>query len=103
MYYTINNFNSFSSGDCSDIYFPINYNIRTFNTNGVNYISFLRSLDITPNFPILSETWNNTDSVALSRNEKKFGFHTHRTQTERGGISVFIRDSIVCSKVDELS
>ena len=97
MYYTVNHFNSFSSGECLGNQFLIKYSIRSFNTNGVNFVSFLRSLDITPKFLILSETWNNTDSSALCNIEIFFGIHTCRTQTKSGGISVFFRDDIVCS------
>ena len=69
MYYTINNFNSISSGDCLGNYFLIKYNIRSFNTNGVNFINVLLSLDLSPYFLILVETWNNTDNVVLCRIE----------------------------------
>ena len=95
MYYTINHFNLFSSDDCLGELFHINYNIRSFNTNDVIFIYFLRPLDITPNFLILSETWNNTDIKVLCKIENFVGFHTYRTQTKSGGISVFIRDNIV--------
>ena len=71
MYYTINHSNSFSSGDCLGNQFLINYNIRSFNTNRVNFIYFLRSLDITPNCLILSETWNNTGAVFVPINSEE--------------------------------
>ena len=72
-------------------------------TNGEHFKSFLVSLELSPSFVIISETWNSQNYLNLCNLEIYNGFHTYRSNMQSGGISVFTKDELVAKKIDSMS
>ena len=86
----------------------INYNIRSFHANKDPFLGLLSSFPKTPEFIILTETWNTKFNVQLCSIDNFVNFHTYRespllTQPRGGGVSIFCRNNFSCSKIHELS
>ena len=87
--YTISEFNTEFEDLSEGNYLLLNANIRSFKTNGEHFKIFLVSLKLSPSFIILSETWNTQNNLDLCNLETYKGFHTHRSNMQSSGISVF--------------
>lgn len=87
----------------------INYNIHSFNCNGPAFLAWLDCLPFTPNFLVLTESWNTADTVQLCYIPGYDAIHTHRdsVNTSRGGVgggvSIFCTESLVPHKIEHLS
>ena len=85
----------------------LNYNIRSFNKNGVTFQCMLESLHVKFKFLILTETWNNENNVDLCKIPGYTSFHTYRPKghiySTSGGISVLCEDSLSTNKNELLS
>ena len=102
-YYTISEFNTEFEDLSEGNYLLLNANIRSFKTNGEHFKNFLVSLKLSPSFIILSETWNTQNNLDLCNLETYKGFHTHRSNMQSGGISVFTKNELVAKKIDSMS
>jgi len=88
-YYTVDRYNSsFSSSDSSLTL--MNFNIRSFNANSSEFISFLGSLVVVPDIIVLTETWFSVDADAYEIDGYS-GCHTVRQRNRGGGVSVYVR------------
>ena len=105
-YFTIDDFN-LSCSNATNLnpnnpeLFLINQNIRSFNANGDKFVAFLQSLEIEPNFVILTETWNKPEHLELYRIANYDGVHTCRGRG--GGVSIYIKSSFKFELLEELS
>ena len=102
-YYTISEFNTEFEDLSEGNYFLLNANIRSFKTNGEHFKTFLASFKLSPSFVIFSETWNTRNNLELCNLETYRGFHTHRSNMQSGGISVFTKNELVAKKIDSMS
>ena len=102
-YYKISGFNTEFEDLSEGNYLFLNANIRNFKTNGKHVKNFLVSLKLSPSFVILSETWNTQNNLDLCNLETYRGFHTHRSNMQSGGISVFTRNELVAKNIDSMS
>ena len=95
-YFTVNELSQLSGDNLSFF----NYNIRSFNTNGLVFQSFISSISQLPQIILLTETWNNSDNYKLCRLDNYFGHHTFRQFSRGGGVSVFCLDEFKSNKID---
>ena len=106
--------NYYSIQECCDLLkgehdnldlFLVNYNIRSFHANTDSFSTLLSSFQMQPNFIILTETWNTHNTINMCSLENYYGFHTYREgpNARGGGVSIFSRDNLSCSKITELS
>ena len=79
----------------------LNYNIRSFNRNFSSFISLFEDLNTTPEILVLSETWLNENSLA----EVQYfnAYHTYRTDSRSGGVSIYIKDFLTTRLLANLS
>lgn len=77
----------------------LSYNIRSFNTNGDNFITFLDSLVFSPDIIVLCETWLTNDSKEFCNINGYISYHNVRNH-RGGGVSVFYKRNL---QVDHLS
>ena len=98
-YYTVDSYNNILESFNLTL---MNYNIRSFRKNSVNFISFLDTLRDLPNFIVVTETWNNFITVDLCEIPNYKGIHTVR-ESNGGGCSLFFRSNLKVEKIDRLS
>ena len=101
-YYSLENFNRLQQNDITLNLTFINYNIRSFFSNGIIFESFILTMNKPPDFMVLTETWNSRDLVNLCKFDNYSGIHTFREGMRGGGVSVFARNSEM-SKIEDLS
>ena len=75
------------------------FNIRSLETNLVQLEALIANFNQVPDIIAISETWldeNNADDFTLE------GYNSyHVDPMKHGGVSLFIRDHLVCEKIDE--
>ena len=99
-YYDVNKFNSEFEHNLNDI-FCISYNIRSFERNIEEFISYISQLNTKPKILIFTETWY---SAGNCQNLDSYrGFHITRPTIRGGGVSVYIHDSISCKFISNFS
>ena len=80
----------------------LNYNVRSFHTNGNALIAAIDSIDTQFDCIVLSETWNTEDNYVLCNLPGYSSFHTFRPLNHiysiSGGVSVFCNDITVKNK-----
>ena len=81
----------------------LNFNIRSFHANFDKFEAFLETVKYFHDFIILTETWNNTNTVSLANIDGYLGFHTVRSEVRSGGVSVYYSNKFQGHKIDELS
>ena len=86
-YYTIDTFNEIPNSNLFNLSL-LNYNIRSFATNGNCFEVLLDSFQSLPNFLVLSETWNSPTNVSICNLE---GYHVfiHTEHHHVAGVSRF--------------
>ena len=77
----------------------INYNIRSFHSNGAQFECLLQSLNPSNPLIVLTETWNNKDNVSLCKLDGFTDFHTFRSESRGGGVSIFCKENIDSKKI----
>ena len=97
-YYTIDQINS--QNIISSDFTLLNYNIRSFHTNGIQLECLLNNLNYNDILLTLTETWNHINNVNLCKIEGLAGFHTYRGNSRGGGVSIFCRTSYNAQKLD---
>lgn len=73
-YYTVDRYNANCRGLASIT--VLNYNIRSFNSNGDTFIALLDSFSSRPDVLILTETWLDANSAVTCSIEGYEAFHT---------------------------
>ena len=81
----------------------INFNIRSFHANINKFEAFLEVCDFKQDFIICTETWNNAETTNLAVIHGYNGFHTCRSGSRGGGVSVYVKNTFVAHKVESLS
>jgi len=99
-YYTIDSLNSTFSGDIG--FTIINYNVRSFNANGLEFCTMLCSLAALPDVIILTETWLNQASAPLCNIDGYVSHHCYRDGGIGGGVSILHRDYINGIKMQDM-
>ena len=97
--YTLEEYNSFphNSFDFS----LLNYNVRSFHSDKLNFESMLHSLPNKFDLIALTETWNTNLNVDLCFIDGYNSYHTIR-DTGGGGVSIFSLNSINVTKINQL-
>ena len=67
----------------------VNFNIRSFHSNGEAFSSLIELLSILPDIIVLTESWNNVSNVDMCNMDNYEGHHTYRDSGRGGGVSVF--------------
>ena len=90
-YFSTQEYDKLYSTGCSNVSL-INYNIRSFNKNGVIFESLLNSFSFMHDVVVLSETWNSPANPQLCKIPGYDAFHVCR-EGRSGGVSVLCRDT----------
>ena len=90
--YTIGHFNT-TFADSSAKLLVLNFNIQCFDTKIDEFSAFLDNINLTPDILVLTETWF---SPLTSRELPGYkGYHCTRPNiNDRGGVSIFVRESL---------
>jgi len=91
-YYTIDSFNRAFGGEAG--FTVMNYNVRSFNANGVQFTAMVGGLAVIPDVIILTETWLNENTAPLCNIDGFVSHHCLRQCGSGGGVSVFHRSDI---------
>ena len=81
----------------------VNFNIRSFHSNGEAFSSLIELLTILPDIIVLTESWNNVSNVDMCNMDNYEGHHTYRDSGRGGGVSVFCHKSFNSSKISSVS
>ena len=101
-YYTIDQLNDIFKSFNSQGIFILNYNIRSYHTNGENFLSMLQTLEIMPDVFILTETWFTSDSKNYAHIHGYKSYHSVR-ERKSGGVSIFFKDHLQVKVLDVFS
>ena len=75
---------------------------RSFHGNGHMFRAMFDTLQDTPNFIVISETWNNKTNLDLRKLEGYSAFHIYLDSARGGGVRVFVRSGFSADKVAAL-
>ena len=100
-YFTLDQLNS--GNVLSSDFTLLNYNIRSFHSNGTQFEALINSLNFREIFITLTETWNNVNNLSLCKMEGFIGFHSYRLNSRGGGVSIFCSKIFNSEKIDNLS
>ena len=92
-YFTVDEFNSEFDHDHNN-FFVFHQNIRSFDKNFDELSAFFSNIDRDIDVLILTETW--FSDVFVSEIEGYKGYHTVRTGSRGGGVSVYVKESFKC-------
>ena len=67
----------------------LNYNVRSFSSNGDSFCAFLANLVKMPDFIVLTETWVSPVTEPLCVIDGYTVVHTFRNNIRGGGVSIF--------------
>ena len=73
----------------------MNFNIRSFFKNCDEFMSILKNPDLNIDVITLSETWLHDDTYQLCTIPGYQGFHSYRQNKEGGGVSVFVKETLI--------
>ena len=79
----------------------ISYNIRSFNANSDSLFTMFHNIQSHPSILVLSETW--FDNNSTQEISGYTGYHVTRMQGRSGGVSLYVRQTIVSKLIPELS
>ena len=99
-YYSLENFNSLQKNTVFNLNL-LNYNVRSFFSNGLTFECYMKSMHELPNFIVLTETWISAETVNLCKLGGYSAVHTYRDDIRGGGVSIFSRYFEIC-RLDEL-
>ena len=90
--YTIGHFNT-TFADSSAKLLVLNFNIQCFDTKIDEFSAFLDNINLTPDILVLTETWFSPMTCRELPGYK--GYHCTRPNiNDRGGVSIFVRESL---------
>ena len=101
-YFTLPGYQSFSKNTQTFNFSLFNFNIRSFHANYSHLESVLDVLSVKFDFIVLTETWNSPSTIDLCQINSYSSFHTFRTSSRGGGVSIFYNQSFIASKIDSL-
>ena len=81
----------------------IHLNIRSIKANGDNFISYLETINLKFDLICLSETWINDDDFLEDFLPGYKGFHSIRSGSRGGGVSIFVNEKFDSSMIDNLT
>ena len=81
----------------------LNFNMRSFQSNGITFSAMLNSLPYLPKIIVMTETWNTESNVDLCFLENYQVQHTYRNNIRGGGVSIFCLNGFNCEKISCLS
>ena len=99
-YYSLENFISLQKNTVFNLNL-LNYNVRSFFSNGLTFECYMKSMHELPNFIVLTETWISAETVNLCKLGGYSAVHTYRDDIRGGGVSIFSRYFEIC-RLDEL-
>ena len=100
LYYSLDDINNDDSSLRSVI---LNCNIRSLAKNCDSFLAMLYYLKVNPFVISLSETWLKNDNKILFNIHGYKNFHTIRQNRISGGVSVMVREDLVCEHILTLS
>ena len=102
--YTISEFNA--SNMNQNCFSLLNYNIRSFNMNHVALESLIDSLNVHFQCIVLTETWNDHNTIDICSLTNYCGFHTFRpvnhVYSKGGGVTILCDDYFTVKRNDSL-
>ena len=99
LYYDVDDFNEYVGNHNPFVIF--NQNIRSFNQNYDTLASFLSNINKTVEIIVLTETWFTAGSCCNIEGYR--GYHSYRENKTGGGVSIFVKKSIISVCLTELS
>ena len=81
----------------------LNFNIRSFHSNGDTFSVLLNSLKTLPKVIVLTETWNYENNYEMCSLENYQGYHSYRNVNRGGGVSIFCLNEFHCEKLLSLT
>ena len=81
----------------------MHFNIRSVFKNGDEMVALLGTLKHQPDIIAISETFFNSTNVCDFTLSNYIGFHSIRKSRKRGGVSIFIKESLHSEIVEEFS
>ena len=98
-FYDINEFNDHFTETPNDLFF-LSLNIRSFNANIDEFRVFISHLNVTPKVLVVTETWFSHDTCQNLPGYNSF--HSTRLSGRGGGVSVYVKENILCKSLPEL-
>ena len=102
-YYDIEQYNKSFPKNRNDILSIVHFNIRSIGKNGNEMISLLDTLTQQPDIIAISESFLDSDNIDSFHLENYQGFHSVRNTSKRGGVSIFLKQSLTVDNIEELS
>jgi len=99
-YYNYDLFN-YEFKNVNNKFVVVHQNIRSFSCNGDEFELFLGSLCSNIDIVVLTETWFNKGNIKNITGNK--GYHSYREGRRGGGVSVFVRDGLKATLVEDFS
>ncbi len=81
----------------------LHLNIRSCSSNFSHFLSYLKSLDVTYQIIILSESWLCSGSENLFNIAGYYHSSIFRTQRNGGGISIYVCNDLSVNRIEDLS
>lgn len=100
LYYSVDEFNGMYT-DNSNCLRLCNYNIRSFNSNQEMFFSFMQTLKVTFNVIVLTETRFTNETGCPIEGYK--GYHSFRSVSRGGGVSVYCDSGFTVQRIEQLS
>ena len=98
-YFSVNEYNNLCKKN--DKYLSIiSYNIRSFHANQDTFFGIFQTDFSLPDVLVFCETWFTNDYLIYIPVYQ--AFHTIRSRSRSGGVSIYVRDSISCGYIKDL-
>ena len=91
-YYNIENYNLYTTALAKDYLNILHINIRSFQKNFDNLISFIKCFPKPPDIIAVTETWLKESTQHLYQLDGYVSHHIYRTTREHGGVTFFINN-----------
>ena len=98
--HTVDSLNIFYANDLACKFFVLHQNIRSFNKNIDTFLLLMKSVNLTPDVIIFSETFFTDSNIQNLPGYN--GFHSHRETRNEGGVSVYVLDKYISDYVHDM-
>ena len=102
-YFSLSNYNVKFPSDNASTLSVIHFNIRSVETNITHLEALLSNLQQSPDIIALTETWLDESNMEKYILDGYKSFHVVREPKKRGGVSIHVRDTLMCDKISEFS
>ena len=102
-YYDLNQYNKTFLNLGDKLLSVMHFNIRSLGKNGNEMISLIESFNHQPDILAISESFLDSNSIDHSFLNNYQGFHSVRSASKRGGVSIFVKSYIEVDILEEFS